>query len=221
MSIIFATVYLFVNKKDLDEEKHKERCGYIYNELNYKSEGRWQLVYPIIYQLRFVAIVLVALYMENPLYQLLTVSLITFIICAILGTKAFASRDLNKTNVASEAAIITITDFFLISSSIALTNEAHDYIGWGINSTLGLIIFVFLVSMIIKTIRQIINRCRLYIIRSNVSWVNKIMKKQVPAKTQNNNENNVNNENILIPVKTKKAQAQPKVEVESNAAEVN
>ena len=47
------------------------------------------------------------------------------------------------------------------------------------------------------------------------------MKKQVPAKTQNNNENNVNNENILIPVKTKKAHAQPKVEVESNAAEVN
>ena len=81
------------------------------------------------YQLRFVAIVLVALYTENPMYQLLTISLITFIICAILGTQAFASRDLNNANIASEAAIITITDFFLISSSIAMTSEARDYIG--------------------------------------------------------------------------------------------
>ena len=42
-------IFFIKRHKGLDEEKNKNRCGYIYEDLNYKIRGAFALCYPLIY----------------------------------------------------------------------------------------------------------------------------------------------------------------------------
>lgn len=51
LEVVLVSIYLkyhFMNKT-LDKESTKDRCGYIFEELNYKIRGGWTLAYPILY----------------------------------------------------------------------------------------------------------------------------------------------------------------------------
>ena len=54
--IILVSVYICRYKNNLNEERHRSRCGYIYENLNLENGG-WALAYPILYQIRFLFIV--------------------------------------------------------------------------------------------------------------------------------------------------------------------
>ena len=58
-------IFFIKRHKGLDEEKNKNRCGYIYEDLNYKIRGAFALCYPLIYQLRFVVLVFTVLYLGD------------------------------------------------------------------------------------------------------------------------------------------------------------
>ena len=60
-------IFFIKRHKGLDEERNKKRCGYIYEDLNYKIRGAFALSYPIVYQLRFVVLVFIVLYLEDVL----------------------------------------------------------------------------------------------------------------------------------------------------------
>ena len=62
--IILASVFLFCHKNNLDEERYRNRCGYIYENLNLENGG-WALAYPIFYKLRFVLIVFLFLNVKH------------------------------------------------------------------------------------------------------------------------------------------------------------
>ena len=61
---LLGVIYFFVTRfKTLDDEENKQRCGYIYEDLSYRIWGGWALLYPLFYQLRFVLLVAVTVYM--------------------------------------------------------------------------------------------------------------------------------------------------------------
>lgn len=50
IEIFAVSIYLKIRYKKLDEEKSKARCGYIYEQLKYKTKySGFSLAYPILY----------------------------------------------------------------------------------------------------------------------------------------------------------------------------
>lgn len=50
IEIFAVSIYLKIRFKKLDGEKSKARCGYIYEQLKYKTKyGGFPLAYPILY----------------------------------------------------------------------------------------------------------------------------------------------------------------------------
>ena len=49
VEILACSIFLKLQIKHLDEEKNLKRCGYLYEELNYRIRGAWALSYPILY----------------------------------------------------------------------------------------------------------------------------------------------------------------------------
>ena len=62
MEPIAVLIFMIRNYKSLDTDKHKKRCGFIYQELNYKVRGAKALSSPILYQLRLLVLAYVLLY---------------------------------------------------------------------------------------------------------------------------------------------------------------
>ena len=66
MELISVSIFLAVNYKHLDDKpKLKRRCGYIFEEQNYKTRGSLALAYPVFIQLRFVLLVFTLLYLQD------------------------------------------------------------------------------------------------------------------------------------------------------------
>ena len=47
--LVAVSIFFKVRYSVLDEERSKKRCGYIFEDINYKIRGGWALSYPIIY----------------------------------------------------------------------------------------------------------------------------------------------------------------------------
>ena len=63
--LVAISIYMAINVKKLDEKSKKKRCGYIYEGFDFKAKGRKALVYPILYQLRFILLVYTVLYLQK------------------------------------------------------------------------------------------------------------------------------------------------------------
>ena len=62
-SIILTVAFLKVNAKTLEQKKNKKRCSYIYSEMRLPKNGSIiSLLYPQLYQLRFIVFVYAVLY---------------------------------------------------------------------------------------------------------------------------------------------------------------
>jgi len=86
VELVGVSIYLRCKRNQLDDEAPRKRCGYVFEELNYKIRGGWALTYPILYQIRFVILAGAAIFLGRYLvYQILAVLLITIIIVAVLG----------------------------------------------------------------------------------------------------------------------------------------
>ena len=119
--IILVAIYLRVYKNSLDEERHKNRCGYFYIRMNYKQKSSWVLAYPLVYQLRFVILTIVTLFLENFALQVLVMCMVTVFICAILGLKhPYSNTKMNYVNLAGEMVILSITDMLLVCTDPSL-----------------------------------------------------------------------------------------------------
>lgn len=47
--LLSVSIFLWCNRRRLDEKYPQERCGFMFNHLNYKIRGDWTLMYPILY----------------------------------------------------------------------------------------------------------------------------------------------------------------------------
>ena len=124
LELVLVPIWFFITfrKGTLDEKKNKKRCGYLYEDLNYKIRGGWTLCYPILYQLRFLVLIMVVVLMQEYLvYQVLIITLCTIAIMALLGNvHPFKVVRRNYTELASEFVIIIVMDLLLFSSDPAI-----------------------------------------------------------------------------------------------------
>ena len=67
LELIIVPIFFFrqSKKKKLGSEKNINRCGYIYSDLNYRIRGGWALSYPILYQLRFIILTFLILFVQD------------------------------------------------------------------------------------------------------------------------------------------------------------
>ena len=137
---VFAvTMYLLLRRKQLDSEASKNRCGYIFEELNYKIRGAWALLYPIFYQVRFVILAICIIYSGyNLVLQVLVVVLSSIFITAILGFvhPQRIVKD-NYKEIWNESVIIMILDLLLFSSDPSVVPKSRSYIGYTMIGVLG------------------------------------------------------------------------------------
>ena len=99
----------------------------MYKESNYKIRGGWALLYPILYQIRFVALTLAIIYINgNVVVQVLIITMFTILVITLLGN-AHPMKDVkaNYTLIANEAVILLVTDLLLFCSdpSIGVDNQ--------------------------------------------------------------------------------------------------
>ena len=98
------------------------RCGYFYETLNFENGSGWVLVYPILYQLRFLLIVFLSLNLKHLVIQIELFMFMTIAICAVLGiAKPFKILPQNYDMLRSEAFVIAVMDLFLVVSDPTLT----------------------------------------------------------------------------------------------------
>ena len=65
LELIFVPVFLHRNYPDLDKERNTKKCGYVYEDLNFKIRGKWALAYPVLYQLRFITLTIAIMFLEG------------------------------------------------------------------------------------------------------------------------------------------------------------
>ena len=66
IEIVCVSIYFKRNYKNLGKEKSKNRCGYIYEQLKYdRPGGGYSLSYSMLYQLRFLILTFVVLFMHE------------------------------------------------------------------------------------------------------------------------------------------------------------
>ena len=143
--LILVSIFLFTNRTRLDDDPRlKKRCGYVFEGMNYKIRGSKALAYFTMYQVRFVLLVFVILFMQNSLViQCICISLSSIILMAFLGfNKPYSDLSLNIRGIFDEYVIIIVLDFLLISSNPVLDAEMRLDIGWCVIAILGAEIFL-------------------------------------------------------------------------------
>ena len=94
----------------------------MYENLNFEREGRWALIYPILYQLRILLMIFLSLGMTNLYVQMMLFILSTIGICAVLGSvHAFTILPENYLSLGREAMILLVLDLFLVVSDPSLS----------------------------------------------------------------------------------------------------
>ena len=86
--LVAVTVFLKLKhrRRKLNDKKSKKRCGYVYEELNFKIWGGWALTYPVAYQARFLVLIYAVIFLPEYLdIQALLVSLSTIFVVAVVG----------------------------------------------------------------------------------------------------------------------------------------
>ena len=157
VELLGISVYLRRNRKRLDEESTKNRCGYIFEELNYKIRGGWTLSYPILYQMRFVVLAVSAVILSDYLVlQVMGICLSSILITAVLGSahplKVVSN---NYKEIGNEAVIILILDLLLFSSDPCVTPESRAYIGYAMIGVLGLSLCFSQGALIMASLRKL------------------------------------------------------------------
>ena len=129
----FGIIIFFKSKRwQLNEEKNIKRCGYIYQELNYRVRGGWALLYPIIYKFRFIVMVFATLFIsEQTVYSILLINLMTLLIMALLGNMhPLTPIKENYYQIFFEFVIIMEVDLMLIATMPELDVTRKKGIGW-------------------------------------------------------------------------------------------
>ena len=144
LELLLISIFLKCFKGRLDEDWAKRRCGSIYEDLNYRIRGGWALTYPIFYQLRFLALALIVIFMSEYLvFQVLTVILSTVMIVAVLGmAHPFSDVKRNYKMIGSEYVVIVIMDMLLFTSDPSNEPSSRSYIGGAMIAALGISLFV-------------------------------------------------------------------------------
>ena len=145
VELISIPIFLAVNSKHLDKKPRlKRRCGYIFDEQNFRTQGAFALAYPILFQLRFVLLVFTFLYLQDYLVaQCLLVSASSIALLIYLGfKKPRTNQSLNKRGIFDEYMILLVMDSLLVSSDPALDVEARENLGWVLIGLLGTAIIV-------------------------------------------------------------------------------
>lgn len=157
-----------------------KRCGYIYEDLNWKIRGWTALLYPIMYQLRFVILIAVVIYLNEYLvFQVLIIILSTILIMTNLGAAhPYAVVRRNYTSILSEFVIVLVMDLLLFSSDPSISLEARMMIGWAITGILGLSIAFSQGSLLTGIICQSITKCKLKYSRRQNMKRHKLMKRK-------------------------------------------
>ena len=140
IELIAISIFLKCNKERLDEKAPRKRCGYIFEDLNYRIRGGWALTFPILYQIRFALLAMTAVFMgEYLVYQTLIVVVSTIAIIAVLGfAHPFSIVWDNYTKIASESVIIFIMDLLLFSSNPTVDTMLRKIFGFCMIGTLGI-----------------------------------------------------------------------------------
>ena len=87
LELISTAIFLKVNIATLGEQRRINRCGYLYEGLNYVIRGGMALTYPILYQLRLLLLVYTIIYAKSCMVlQALLVTLSSIFIAFVLGT---------------------------------------------------------------------------------------------------------------------------------------
>ena len=118
------------------------RCGYVYENLNYKIHGRAALMYPIIYQVRFAVLVWLALFMQEYMaVQILIFSLMTILTMTVLGTvHPFKDSEENYSQILFEFVILINMDLLMFSTDRLINGEFRMALGWSMIALLGVAI---------------------------------------------------------------------------------
>ena len=63
--LVTLTVFFCKNKAHLEEKRHLDRIGFVYQELNFKVRGAWALAFPILKQIRLIVLVLLLAFIRE------------------------------------------------------------------------------------------------------------------------------------------------------------
>ena len=163
LNIVIVTAYFCRYRNNLNEERHRNRCGYLYEDLNVETGSVWALAYPILYQLRFLLIVFLSLNVECMILQILLFLVISFFICAVLGAiHPFKVLHQNYKSLVTEAIIIFVMDLFLIVSDPNLAGKHKANVGLTIVIIVALCLIIFITSLLYTSISILIRYIRRY-----------------------------------------------------------
>ena len=154
----------------------------MYEDLNYKIRGGWTLLYPVLYQMRFMILISLILYMQDYLVvQIMVITLVTIAIMALLGYKhPFQIIRRNHQELASEFVIMVVLDLLMFSSDPAVSLASRMLIGWTIIGILGLSITLSQGSLMISAIKQFYIKLKLKCIRrKNMKLMEKIRQERI------------------------------------------
>ena len=151
----------------MNEEKNKKRCGYIYQELNYRVRGGWALLYPIVYKLRFIVMVFATLFIsEQTVYSILLINLMTLLIMALLGNQhPLTPIKENYYQIFFEFVIIMEVDLMLIATMPEIDVTRKKGIGWAMVGILAVSIIVGQGMLVISSISAARRNCKLKQVR--------------------------------------------------------
>jgi hypothetical protein len=143
--LIAVPTFLFCHYKNLDKSKRlKRRCGYMFQDQNYRIRGPFALAYPILCQLRFVLLAFLVVFLKKYLIvQCICVNLSSIGLMAVLGLyRPFSEQSQNYKSMVDEFVIVIVMDLLLISSDPVLDVDMRFEIGWAIIAILVAIIFI-------------------------------------------------------------------------------
>ena len=138
----------------------------MYEDLNYKIRGGWTLLYPVLYQSRFILLITMVLYAQEYLVvQIMVITLCTIAIMALLGyVHPFSVVRRNYHEIFSESVIIIILDLLMFSSDPNVDVDSRMLIGWAIIVVLGISIAISQGSLIITSVKA-------FYIKLKLRWI--------------------------------------------------
>ena len=165
IELISVSIFLRVNISSLDENRRTRRCGYIYEGLNFKIRGGKALVYPLLYQLRFLILVYTVLYLQEYMVaEVLLITQVTIFMISVLGTvHPLQNIRMNYNEMASEAIVIIVLDLLLVATDPTIEPEKKNKVfSLSIISIISLSILISVAKMIYNNFRMlklVIIRC--------------------------------------------------------------
>ena len=132
------------NQSKLHQEKYLKKCGYTYEALNFRIRGGWALVYPVLYQFRFIVMVFAIMFInEYTVYSMLLINIITIFVMNLLGSKhPLTPIKENYIAIFNEFVIIVMMNLMLITSLPTITVERKKGLGWSMVYILGISIAI-------------------------------------------------------------------------------